>query len=68
MAYLDKLTPEEKKVHYKKVAEKRAKTISEKYGDNFWKEIGSLGGKVTRGYKFAHGKISPSEAGKMSRK
>jgi general stress protein YciG len=32
---------------------------------NFYREIGSRGGKAGTGHEFAHGKISPSEAGRI---
>jgi len=44
----------------------KAAEVTKKYhGDDFYKRIGSIGGKNGRGHAFAHGKFSPSEAGKI---
>jgi len=34
----------------------------------FYQEIGRKGGRAGTGHKFAHGKVDPSEAGKMGLK
>ena len=49
------------------------RTMIKKYGSlEAWidhlAKIGSKGGKRTKGYEFAHGKTSPSEAGKKGGK
>lgn len=44
---------------------KTAITTMKKHGKDFYRINGAKGGKATKGYKFAHGKIDPSEAGKL---
>lgn len=44
---------------------KAALTNKEKYGADFYSSIGKKGGKNGRGHTFAHGKYSPSEAGRL---
>lgn len=48
----------------KEAALKASATRLKKYGPNYFKSMGSLGGKASKGYKFAHGKVDPSDAGK----
>ena len=42
--------------------------IRKSRGDNFWSEIGKIGGKNGTGHKFAHGKVDPAVAGRMKGK
>jgi general stress protein YciG len=39
--------------------------IIKNHGPDFWSKIGKLGGQKGTGHKFAHGRISPSDAGKL---
>lgn len=41
-----------------------AETNKREYGDDFYKRIGSKGGKKGTGHAFGHGKVDPSTAGK----
>lgn len=43
---------------------KAAKTNKKKYGKNFYKKIGALGGKVSRGGGFAFNRELAREAGR----
>lgn len=49
----------------KEGAKRAVETMRKKYGEDYFKNLGKAGGKMTRGYQFAHGKITPSEAGKQ---
>ncbi len=40
-----------------------AKTNKLKYGEDFYRSIGKIGGTKSRGYAFAHGKFDPRVAG-----
>ena len=44
-------------------AKKVAKTNKERYGEDFYKRIGSIGGKNGRGHVFGHGKVDPRVIG-----
>jgi hypothetical protein len=51
----------------KEGAKKVAITNKSKYGEDYYAKIGKLGGRAGKGHKFAHGKIDPREAGKLSK-
>lgn len=40
-------------------------TIEKRYSKDYWARIGSTGGKNGTGHTFAHGKLDPSEMGKV---
>jgi general stress protein YciG len=44
---------------------KAAKSNKERYGEDYYRNIGKLGGKAGTGYKFGHGKVDPHEAGRV---
>lgn len=44
---------------------KAAKRNIELYGADYYSRMGKIGGKKGTGHAFAHGKVSPSEAGKI---
>ena len=48
----------------KEGARKTVETNIKKYGADYYKIIGSKGGKAGTGHQFAHGKINPSVAGR----
>lgn len=50
--------------HRRQVGRENAKHIIAKDPD-FFKKIGSKGGKAGTGHRFAHGKVKPHEAGKL---
>jgi len=44
---------------------RKASTTNRKlWGEDFYVRIGAMGGKAGRGHQFAHGKVSPVEAGR----
>lgn len=47
---------------------KAAQTNKTKHGADYYVKIGRKGGQNGRGHEFAHGKVSPSEAGKIGGK
>lgn len=38
-------------------------TNKAKYGEDYYKVIGAIGGKLGKGHAFAHGRVDPSKAG-----
>jgi general stress protein YciG len=56
----------------KEGGKKAAATNMRKWGKDFYKNIGSEGGKKSSGYDFAHGMVDPevagSKGGKVSRR
>lgn len=45
--------------------QRAAATNKLKHGDDFYRKIGKAGGMVGRGHAFGHGKVDPSEVGKI---